>query len=116
MTVPSSPVVHCLLSICHGDLDEFFQHEDQACTLSLSQMGSLRTGTKSDLMPCLEKNVAVKEHLSTPRVHVNTVAVDGADQYSAIGHCIDVPRLCHISQPSFKTEWKLSGMCKWQQV
>jgi hypothetical protein len=30
-----------------GNLDEFFEHENQACPPSLSQMGKLRTGTKS---------------------------------------------------------------------
>ena len=55
----------------HGDLDAFFQHENQACPPSLSQMGGLRTGTKSELMPCLVKLVPVKEDLSTPRVQVN---------------------------------------------
>ncbi|KAJ8027927.1 hypothetical protein HOLleu_30024 [Holothuria leucospilota] len=39
-------------------------------------MGGLRTGTKSDLMPCLENLVPVKEDLSTPRVQVNIL--DGA--------------------------------------
>ena len=62
--------------IRHGDLDEFFQHENQACPPSLSQMGVLRTGTKSDLMTCLENLVPVKEDLSTPRVQVNIL--DGA--------------------------------------
>ena len=62
--------------IRHGDLDEFFQHENQACPPSLSQMGGLRTGTKSDLMPCLENLVPVKDDLSTPRVEVSIL--DGA--------------------------------------
>ena len=31
--------------ICIGNLDEFFQHENQARPLALSQMGVLRTGT-----------------------------------------------------------------------
>ncbi|KAG0721997.1 hypothetical protein GWK47_045289 [Chionoecetes opilio] len=54
--------------IRHGDLDEFFQHENH--------MGGLRTETKSDLMPCLENLVPVKEDLSTLRVQVNIM--DGA--------------------------------------
>lgn len=37
-----------------GDLDEFFAHENQACPPSLSNMGKLRLGTKSDLVSCLE--------------------------------------------------------------
>ena len=39
-------------------------------------MGRLRTGNKSELMPCLENLVPVKEDLSTPRVQVNIL--DGA--------------------------------------
>jgi len=62
--------------IRHGDLDEFFKHENQACPPSLSQMGMLRTGTKSDLMPCLENLAPVKEDLFSPSVEVNIL--DGA--------------------------------------
>jgi len=62
--------------IRHIDLDEFFQHENQACPPALSHMGGLRTGTKSDSMPCLENLVPVKENLSTPRIQVNIL--DGA--------------------------------------
>ena len=37
-----------------GDLDEFFRFENQACPPSLSTLGNLKHGTKSDLMDCLE--------------------------------------------------------------
>ena len=40
-----------------GDLDQFFTHENQACPPSLSNMGKLRLGTKSDILSCLEKLV-----------------------------------------------------------
>ena len=41
-------------------------------------MGGLRTGTKSELLPCIENLVSLKENLSTctPRVQVNIL--DGA--------------------------------------
>ena len=52
--------VHCLTDT--GDLDEFFQHEKPGLSTA-SVMGCLRTGTKSDLMPCLENLVPVKEVL-----------------------------------------------------
>ena len=39
--------------VCSGDFDEFFQHENQAFPPALSQMGVLRSGTKSDLLSCL---------------------------------------------------------------
>ena len=68
--------LYIVSQIRHGDLDEFFQHENQACPPFLSHMGGLRTGTKSDLMPCLENLVPVKDDLSTPKVQVNIL--DGA--------------------------------------
>lgn len=41
-----------------GNLDELFEHENQACPPSLSNMGKLRLGTESDLVSCLEKLVS----------------------------------------------------------
>ncbi|KAL8620123.1 hypothetical protein ACOMHN_052065 [Nucella lapillus] len=38
-----------------GNLEEFFRHENQACPPALSDSGSLCTGTKSDLLTCLEE-------------------------------------------------------------
>ena len=37
-----------------GNLDDFFQHENQACPPSLSNLGKLRQGNKADLLSCLE--------------------------------------------------------------
>lgn len=37
------------------NLEEFFRHENQACPPALSDGGSLCTGTKSDLLTCLEE-------------------------------------------------------------
>ena len=37
-----------------GNLQEFFCHKNQACPPALSDGGSLRLGTKSDLLKCLE--------------------------------------------------------------
>ena len=44
-----------------GNLDQFFQHENQAYPPALSQMGKLRTGTKSDLVGCLEDLVPTQD-------------------------------------------------------
>ena len=41
-----------------GNLQDFFKHENQACPSSLSQIGKLRSGTKADLLGCLESNCA----------------------------------------------------------
>ena len=38
-----------------GDLDDFFQHENQSFLPSLSQQGNLHHGSKSDLLECFEK-------------------------------------------------------------
>ena len=37
-----------------GNLDDFFRHENQPYPPSLSKAGKLRSGTKSDLLDCLE--------------------------------------------------------------
>ena len=92
-----------LSQIRHGDLDEYFQHKNQACPPSLSQMGGLRPGTKSDLMPCLENPVPMKQDLSTSRVQVNIL--DGAGIIKMLrsglaktfqGYATDLHAVCHI--------------------
>ena len=59
-----------------GDLDQFFQHENQAYPPALSQMGKLRTGTKYDLVDCLENLVPSQDISPTPVVQV--ILLDGA--------------------------------------
>ena len=39
-----------------SNLDRFFEPENQACLPSISDMGQLRQGSKSDLMECLTKS------------------------------------------------------------
>ena len=52
-----------------GDLDQFFfQYENHAYPPALSQMGKLRTGTKSDLVGCLEDLVPTQDLSPTPVV------------------------------------------------
>ena len=57
-------------------LDQFFQHENQAYPPALSQMGKLRTGTKSDLVGCLEDLVPTQDLSPTPVIQV--ILRDGA--------------------------------------
>ena len=77
MTVLCSPGCTLIASqIRSGDLDQFFQHENQAYPPGLSQMGKLRTGTKSDLVGCLEDLVPTQDLSPTPVVQV--VLLDGA--------------------------------------
>ena len=59
-----------------GDLDELFQHENQAYPPALSQMGKLRTGTKSDLVGFIE-NLVPTQDLS-PTAVAQVVLLDGA--------------------------------------
>ena len=59
-----------------GDLDQFFQNEHQAYPPALSQIGKLRTGTKSDLVGCLEDLVPTQDLSPTPVVQV--ILLDGA--------------------------------------
>ena len=40
-----------------GDLETFFKHENQPEPQSISSTGKVRPGTKSDLLPCLERLV-----------------------------------------------------------
>ena len=41
-----------------GNLQDFFEHENQACPPPLSQLGKLRSATKADILGCLESNCA----------------------------------------------------------
>ena len=60
-----------------GDLDQFFQHENQPCPPSLSQMGSLRGGTKSDLLICLQDQ-AGENVPSCPTGQITCTILNGA--------------------------------------
>jgi hypothetical protein len=57
-----------------GNLDECFAHENQRCPPSLSHFGKLRSGTKSDLLSCLEN--VTKSQAEMPSVQVSIF--DGA--------------------------------------
>ena len=58
-----------------GNLDEFFRHENQTYPPSLSRFGELRSGTKADLLECIQgTHPSLKE--DTPDVDV--ILLDGA--------------------------------------
>ena len=59
----------------NGDLDEFFQHKNQRFPPALSNMGKMRSGTKSDLVNCLEELV---EACHEPSPVVDIAVLDGA--------------------------------------
>ena len=53
-TLFSRPYIACQARQCN--LDSFFEHENQACPPSVSDMGQLRQGSKSGLMDSLTKS------------------------------------------------------------
>lgn len=60
----------------HGDLDEFFRHENHSCPPSLTDGGKIRiTASKSDLVPCLLEGVN-QAHTEAP--HSTCTIVDAA--------------------------------------
>lgn len=59
-----------------GNLDEFFRHENQACPPSISQLGKLRLGTKSDLLGCLENCTELNG--DAPQPDTDVTILDGA--------------------------------------
>ena len=54
----------------NGNLDEFFEYENQASPPAFSQNGKFRMGTKSDLVGCLEDLVAFQRNVTHPTVEV----------------------------------------------
>ena len=56
-----------------GNLEEFFEHENQACPPALSQNGEMRTTKKSDLVGCLEDLVPSKEKTNVPNIQVSII-------------------------------------------
>ena len=71
-TLFSQSYVSC--QVRDGDLDSFFRHENQSYPPSLSKFGSLRMGSKSQLLPILEDLAPVREE--SPEVDV--LLLDGA--------------------------------------
>ncbi|KAG1681932.1 Solute carrier family 22 member 4 [Nymphon striatum] len=57
-----------------GNLEQFFCHENQACPPALSDCGGLCTGTKSDLLTCLED--VFEANTETPPT--TCIVLDGA--------------------------------------
>ena len=46
--------LHVASQFRDGNLNEFFSHENQPCSPSLSVRGKLKLGTKSDIVRCIE--------------------------------------------------------------
>lgn len=49
----------------NGDMDDFFTHENQTVPPALSDMGQLRSCTKSDLVTCLESSTSSTQECPT---------------------------------------------------
>ena len=59
-----------------GDLDQFFQHENQRCPPALSNLGKLRLPrNKSELVECLQSHTSAQ---STVPTNVEVIIIDGA--------------------------------------
>ena len=69
-----------------GDIDTFFRHENQAYPPSLSQFGRMRTGTKSDLVKCLEDQHLTNE-FGTSVPHADVIILDGAAIVHLLSPC-----------------------------
>ena len=82
-TLFSRLYISCQARQCN--LDSFFEHENQAYPPSISDMGQLRQGSKSDLMECLTKS----SQLSSIHLGIDAKVLDGA----AIVHMVR-PRAC----------------------
>ena len=59
-----------------GELKEFFSHENQPCPPSLPQHGTLRFGTKADLLACFNLLSCPKKDICD--LQVDTCVLDGA--------------------------------------
>ena len=57
-----------------GDLHNFFKHENHKCPPSLSDMGQLRQGAKSDLLECIEACSSPSQDIPI----VDAMILDGA--------------------------------------
>ena len=71
-TLFSRLYIACKARQCN--LDSFFEHENQACPPSISDMGLLRQGLKSDLTECLIKS----SQPASIRLGIDAKALDGA--------------------------------------
>ena len=75
------------------NLDSFFEHENQACPPSISDIGQLRHGSKLDLMECLTKS----SQPACIHLGIDANALDGAEivhmvRPGACRHLRSIPR------------------------
>ena len=62
----------------NGNVDTFFEHENQAYPPSISEFGTLRFGSKSDLLSCLEKVAPTSDSDTGLPPLIDMIALDGA--------------------------------------
>lgn len=53
-----------------GELDQFFSHENQPWPPSIAKLGEMRSGTKSDLLGCIENMVNSQQQAPTVDVEI----------------------------------------------
>ena len=66
--------IYVSCQVCDGDLEAFFFYDNQSFPPALIQFGQLRSGTKSDLLQCLEKISPAIAEVPT----VEALLLDGA--------------------------------------
>ena len=93
--------LYVVSQVRYGNLDEFFEYENQASPPALSQNGKFRMETKSDLVGCLEDLAAFQRNVTHPTVEVTildgSVVVNMLRPGSAKAY---IRRLCSTSFPT----------------
>ena len=69
----------------NGNLDEYFEHENQAYQPALSLNGKLGSGSKSGLVECLEDLITSQEKTNNPDVQV--IILDDSAIVNMLGPC-----------------------------
>ena len=93
-------------------MDEFFRHENQGTPPSLSDMGELRHGTKSDLMSCLERLSTVSQNempdvdakIVDGSVVVNMLQPKASSTFGDYAADVVLPYLIKLLQPSSRLD------------
>ena len=71
-TLFSRHYIACQAGQCN--LDSFFEHQNQSCPPSISDMGQLRQGSKSDIIECLTKS----SQPASIHIGIDAKVLDGA--------------------------------------
>jgi len=91
-----------------GDLPEFFRHENQPTSPSLSKLGDMRTGKKADLQKCLERSCLGSGNADEEEVLVDeTNNTDYEEMVDPVTNDIAIEELSDLS-----VELSLNHVCR----